>query len=134
EIHAQALEQMLAGAHLVRPALATGAELIFLVLSGLLVAHLIRRSGPLVAAVLGAGAIGLVAAFSWLSFSRAGYLFDPVYSSLALAAVYTGGSLLTYIRTETERAHIRRAFGHYIAAPLVDELARDPDKLKLGGE
>lgn len=134
EIHAQAVEQMLAGAHLVRPPLATGAEIAFLVAAGALVAGLIRRSGALVAAAIGAAAILLVAAGSWLAFSGAGYLFDPVYPSISLLAVYLAGSLLSFIRTETDRARVKRAFGHYVAAPLVEELAKDPSRLKLGGE
>lgn len=44
EIHAQALEQMLAGDHLVRPSWATGAELVFLVIAGFLSAMLIAQS------------------------------------------------------------------------------------------
>jgi adenylate cyclase len=134
EIHAQALEQMLSGEHLVRPAFATGAELMFLVAAGILVALLIPRAGPVAAALIGAGAIGAVAAASWAAFRQGGYLLDPVYPSLALLALYLSGSLLTYIKTETDRARVRAAFGHYVAAPLVDELARNHDKLKLGGE
>jgi adenylate cyclase len=134
EIHAQALEQMLSGAHIVRPALATGAELIFLIAAGALVAWLIRRSGALAAALIGIAAVAVIATGSWLAFAKAGYLFDPVYPSLALLAVYLTGSLLSFIRTETDRARIKRAFGHYLAAPLVEELAADPSRLKLGGE
>lgn len=134
EIHAQAIEQMLSGAHLVRPPFATGAEILFLIAAGALVAGLIRRSGPLAAAGIGAAAIAAVGAGSWLAFSQAGLLFDPVYPSLSLIAVYLSGSLLSFIKTETDRARVKRAFGHYLAAPLVEELAADPSRLKLGGE
>lgn len=134
EIHAQAVEQMLSGAHLTRPAFATGAEILFLLAAGTLVAGLIRRSGALVAAAIGIVAIAAVAGGSWLAFSRGGYLLDPVYPSLALLAVYLAGSLLSFVRTETDRARVKRAFGHYVAAPLVEELAADPSRLKLGGE
>ena len=134
EIHAQAVEQMLAGTHLTRPPLATGVEIVFLLLAGALVAALIRRTGALAAAGIGAGAIAAVTAGSWIAFSQGRYLFDPVYPALALLAVYLTGSLLSYIRTETDRARVKRAFGHYVAAPLVEELAQDPSRLKLGGE
>ncbi|HYD15237.1 MAG TPA: CHASE2 domain-containing protein, partial [Hyphomicrobium sp.] len=134
EIHAQAIEQMLSGEHLTRPALATGAEILFLIAAGALVAWLIRRSGALVAAAIGVAAITIVTAGSWLAFARGGYLFDPVYPSLAVLAVYLAGSLLSFIKTETDRARVKRAFGHYLAAPLVEELAADPSRLKLGGE
>lgn len=134
EIHAQAVEQMLSGDHLTRPPLATGLEIAFLVAAGLLVAGLIRRTGPLAAAAVGAAAVGIIATASWLAFSRMGYLLDPVYPALSLLALYLTGSLLTYVRTETDRIRVKRAFGHYVAAPLVEQLAADPSRLKLGGE
>ena len=134
EIHAQAIEQMLSGAHLTRPPFATGAEIVFLLLAGLLVAEAIRRTGALPAAIIGSVAVALVTAGSWLAFSQSGYLLDPIYPTLALFGVYLTGSLLSYIRTETERARVKRAFGHYVAAPLLEQLAQDPSRLKLGGE
>jgi adenylate cyclase len=134
EIHAQALEQMLSGKHLVRPAWATGAEIVFLILSGVLVAWLIARSGAVTAAIASVGAMGLVWAFSSAAFSNAGLLFDPLYPSLAILALYLGGSLTNYVKAETDRARIRAAFGHYVAPAVVEELARNEDKLKLGGE
>ncbi|MFT3731368.1 MAG: adenylate/guanylate cyclase domain-containing protein [Hyphomicrobium sp.] len=134
EIHAQALEQILSGDHLERPAYATGAELTFIVIVGALVAWLIERSGALVAAAVGVAAIALIIAASWFAYSRAGLLFDPVYPSLSVALLYLGISLTSYIKSEVERAEIRSAFGHYVSAPLVEELARNRDKLKLGGE
>ena len=134
EIHAQALEQMLSGEHLSRPSWATGAELVFLVLAGALAAYLISRSGAVAAAILSLAAIVLIAAVSWLAYGRAGLLVDPVYPSIALVAIYLAGSLTSYMRSETDRARIRSAFGHYVSPAIVEELARTPDKLKLGGE
>ncbi|HML30066.1 MAG TPA: CHASE2 domain-containing protein, partial [Hyphomicrobium sp.] len=134
EIHAQALEQIISGDHLVRPAYATGAEIAFLVLAGALVAWLIERSGALIAAVVAAAAIVLIVAISWFDYVYVGMLFDPVYPSLSIALLYLGVSLTSYLKSEIERAEIRSAFGHYVAAPLVEELARNRDKLKLGGE
>ncbi len=87
EIHAQALEQMIADDHLVRPAWATGAELAFLLLAGLLAAGLIARSetvaryiatsGATAAAVLTVAAIAAVVGLSWLAYGK-GLLIDPV--------------------------------------------------------
>ncbi len=134
EVHAQALEQILAGVHLVRPAYAAGAEIAFLLVVGALVAWLIGRSGALVAAGVGLAAIALVVAGSWFAYSESGLLFDPVYPSLSIALLYLGVSLTSYLKSEIERAEIRSAFGHYVSAPLVEELARNRDKLKLGGE
>jgi adenylate cyclase len=48
--------------------------------------------------------------------------------------VYLATSLDNYVQTERDRNRVRHAFSHYVAAPLVEELARNQDKLKLGGE
>lgn len=134
EVHAQALEQMLSGEYLIRPTYATGLELVYLLAAGAALAWLIARVGAIGAAVVGGAAVALVFAASWLAYAKAGYLIDPVYPSIALLLVYLATSLSGYIATERERARVRSAFGHYVAAPLVEELARDRDKLKLGGE
>jgi adenylate cyclase len=134
EIHAQALEQMLSGAHLSRPAYATGAELMFLLAAGGVVVWLLRRTGPELAAVAGLTAIAAVVGLSWLAFAKGGLLFDPVYPTLALVAVYLATSLGTYVKAELDRAYVRQAFGHYVAPQLVEQLAADAGSLKLGGE
>lgn len=134
EIHAQALEQMLAGDHLVRPAYATGAELAFLLLAGSGLFWLIRKAGPVRAAAIGLGSILAVIAISWQAYARGGLLFDPIYPALALLVVYMATSLVTYIVTETERSRVRAAFGHYIPPAIVDGIVADPARLKLGGE
>jgi adenylate cyclase len=134
EVHAQALEQMLSGEHLVRPAFAAGLELVYLLVLGAAVAWLTTRLGATGAAVIGAGAIVLAFGATWLAYGYAGYLIDPVYPSIAVLLVYLATSLIGYVSTERERSRVRSAFGHYVAAPLVEELARNHDKLKLGGE
>ncbi len=134
EIHAQALEQMLSGAHLSRPAYATGAELLFLLAAGCGVAWLLRWTGPVMAAVAGLAAIAAVVGLSWLAFSNGGLLFDPVYPTLALVAIYLATSLGTYVKAEMDRAYVRQAFSHYVAPQLVEQLAGNAGNLKLGGE
>ena len=134
EVHAQALEQMLSGDHLSRPPFATGLELVYLVAVGAALAWLLGRVGASGTAAIGAAAIVVIFAASWLAYTNAGYLLDPVYPSIAVLLVYLATSLTGYIATERERSRVRSAFGHYVAAPLVEELARNHDKLKLGGE
>ena len=134
EIHAQALEQMIDGSYLRRPAYATGLELAYLLAAGMIVIWLIARFGPLPAALAGLAALAAITAASWSSYANAGILLDPVYPTLATVLIYLGGSLFSYIRSEAERHRVRAAFSHYVAPQLVEELADNPEKLKLGGE
>lgn len=133
EIHAQAVEQMMSGEHLQRPAYATGVELVFMVVSGIGLVWLIRKAGPVRAALVGAGSILAVTLLSWLAYTHAGQLFDPVYPALAMTSLYLASSLVTYIKTETEREQVRTAMGQYVPPAVVDRIV-DEGGLKLGGE
>jgi adenylate cyclase len=134
EVHAQAIEQMLLGTHLRRPDFATGAELLFLTVSCALLALAVYLTGAAQSAMLGATFLIAAATGSWLAYRSFGWLFDPVYPTLAQAIVYIVATVHIYLLTERERNRVRNAFGHYMAPTLVEELASHPEKLRLGGE
>jgi adenylate cyclase len=77
-------------------------------------------------------AIGLVV--PWIAFSQYDLLFDPIYPPATLAAIYVSGSAVAFMRTERERASIRGAFSLYLSPDVVEQVARNPDLLQLGGE
>jgi adenylate cyclase len=133
-LHAQAIEQVLQGSYLQRPDFATAAELLYILVLGTLIALLIYRLGALGSAVLCGAAIAAVIGISWYAFKELGWLVDPVYPAIALAAIYLVGTLVVFLRTERERNRVRNAFSHYMAPALVERLAGDPSRLKLGGE
>ena len=134
ELHAQAVEQILQGGFLQRPDWAKPAEILYILLLGALVAFLIYRAGALGSAIVVVIAVAAVIAASWYAFASLGWLVDPIYPAIALAAIYITGSLFVFLRTEQERNRVRNAFSHYMAPALVERLADDPSRLKLGGE
>lgn len=134
ELHAQAIEQILQGAFLQRPDFAEPAELFYILALGSLIAFLIYRTGAAGSAVLVVIAIAAVVGVSWYAFDVLGWLVDPVYPALSLIAIYVAGTLFMFLRTERERNRVRNAFSHYMAPALVERLAGDPSRLKLGGE
>ncbi|MGD9502570.1 MAG: adenylate/guanylate cyclase domain-containing protein, partial [Methyloceanibacter sp.] len=97
-------------------------------------AFLIYRLGALGSAVLCGAAIAAVIGISWYAFKQLGWLVDPIYPAFSLAAIYLAGTLVVFLRTERERNRVRNAFSHYMAPALVERLADDPSRLKLGGE
>jgi adenylate cyclase len=70
----------------------------------------------------------------WIAYSRYQLLFDPIYPPVTLAAIYISGSVLAFMRAERDRREIRGAFGLYLSPDVVEQLARNPDLLQLGGE
>jgi len=134
EIHAQAIEQIIAGEVLHRPDLSTGVEVVFTVISGALLAFLVRRSGAVSGSLMGAAMLVLVLSSAWWVRKQHGFLLDPTYPGLTLTAIYIFCSGFFYFHTAREKNQVRRAFSHYMAPSIVEELARRPEKLQLGGE
>lgn len=134
DVHAELTEHILGGARLARPDYANGLEAIAIILAGLVAAGLVlalRAAAGAMAA--GAAAVSICAA-SWFSFVREGLLFDPVLPSLALLSGFGLATVLAYRTTEKDRARIRDAFGRYVSPAIVETLASDPSRLKLGGD
>lgn len=103
EAHAQAIEQMLAGDYIVRPDFAPGAEIIFSGIAGLILALAVYGTGAAVGSIVGGFAVASVIAISWLSYTRQGWLFDPVFATGSLSAVYLAASGFLRLVTERER-------------------------------
>jgi adenylate cyclase len=134
EIHAQVIEQVLAGAWLVRPDWAAGAELALAALLALGIAIALPR---ITAATGAAGALLLVAALgalSWHQFSANGVLLDPILPGTSVLITYGSGVVWLYRDEQRRRRQVREAFGRYVSPAVVARLAEDPGKLTLGGE
>lgn len=134
EIHTQIAEQIFSGVYLHRPDWAFGLEFVALGVFGIVLIVLAQRR----AAILGL-AIAVVAIFgsfgtSYYLFRTQGFLLDPLYPAGAAFLIFVTATLIGFIRTEREKAHVRGAFSRYLSPILVDQLSKNPEKLKLGGE
>jgi len=133
-IHAQALQQILYGAYLQRPAWARLAELASLVGFSFIVVFLCPWIGAARTAIVGGLAIMLAWAASSYAFATARILFDPTAISVSVLAVYLTASLLAHLRKEKEERWVRKAFASYVSPALVDILVSDPTQLRLQGD
>jgi adenylate cyclase len=134
EIHAQLTEQILLGEFLARPDWAPGAEILYALALGLFLIVLMQFTGAMSGAIVGILATAGVFHFSWWCFTTHRWLLDPVLPSLEVLVIYLASSFLNFLRTESEKKYIRGAFSRYMSPALVEELAKHPEKLKLGGE
>lgn len=134
EVHAELLEHILTGARLVRPDWAPGAEGFVILLGGALVAWAARRFRPLPAACALLTALTASGVGSWLLFTRGDVLLDPLVPSASWIATYVVGTLFAYRRAESERRYVRSAFQRYLSPEIVEQIAADPSRLRLGGE
>ncbi|MFO1161222.1 MAG: adenylate/guanylate cyclase domain-containing protein [Reyranellaceae bacterium] len=134
EVQAQLAEQMIEHDFLSRPDFADGAEFLYLAAIGVLFVWLLPRLSAGRMTVVAAIFIGIGLAVPWFAFSEYHLLFDPIYPPVTLAAIYVTGTALVFMRTERERAQIRGAFGLYLSPDVVEQVARQPELLQLGGE
>ncbi|MDF1726469.1 MAG: adenylate/guanylate cyclase domain-containing protein [Sulfitobacter sp.] len=134
EIHAQVLENVMAGTMLKRPSQLFGVELASIALMGLAMIALMPLLGAsltLVATIVLAG--GFVGT-SYYLFDAQGKLLDPTFPTFTVVLIAIFMSTINYLREERQRRQIRGAFGQYVSPDLVNQLQEDPDRLILGGE
>ena len=134
EVHVNVVEQILQGRFLKRPFFIVGAERIVIALSGLFVIFLAPFVHVIWLGVVTFLLIGSMFLGSWYGFVHEGLLLDPVYPSIVLFLLFISSSLFSYIRSEVDRRQVKMAFGRYISPVFMEELAKSPEKLKLGGE
>ena len=133
EIHAQVLEQMLAGTGLQRPAWAAPLEATVLVAGGLSVGALALATPALVSFALVAALLALLWAAVYWAFSAHGLLLDPVLLSLVVTFSFVAASIVRHLASERRQTWIKQAFSRYVSPNLVTYLIDQPGALALGG-
>ncbi len=134
EVHAQLIEQILAGDFLQRPDYAFGVELVYMLVLGLLLVVLLPLVGAWWSFAVGALASTAAIGTSWFAFTGAGWLFDPVFPTVRVFVVFLSATIISYLRSESEKRQVRDAFGRFLSPVMVERLAEHPEELKLGGE
>lgn len=134
EVHANILENILQGTQLNRPRDADGKEIVLTVIGGVLMILLVPMVGArltvVMLAVFVAGAVGS----SWWFYTEHRELYGVAYPVLTAILLYMYLTYSNYANEEAQRRQVRDAFSRYMSPALVERLAQDPDRLKLGGE
>jgi len=65
---------------------------------------------------------------------RKGLILDLTYPYPLLALSYTSSTLYRYFTEIQDRKALKSAFSHYVSKEVVEEIAKNPTALKLGGE
>lgn len=73
-------------------------------------------------------------AVNYLAFRYYGLQLEVFYPLLAVAGIYTGITLQGFLAEERERLRIKKAFQSYVAPEVVNQIIRNPEQLRLGGE
>jgi adenylate cyclase len=108
-------------------------NLVFLLL-GLGVGVVSLRFRPLVSILTVLGILTCYLGINFYLFTGQGLWLEVAGPLAVILTVYLVMIGYRYIVEEREKRWVKKAFGHYIPANVMDEILSDPKKLKLGGE
>lgn len=134
EVHVQTVQQLLSGVFLKRPIWVQISEAGATLLAGLLLIFIVHNTSLLIALAAGLTAFVIGGAVSWHAFTEQLILVDPVAPTLTAFATFLVAAGFQFLQTARERSQVRNAFRYYLAPDMVEQLAANPDRLKLGGE
>lgn len=134
ELEAEAIEHILSGRTLTRPAEARALEIAVVLVVGLLLAGLIPRLRLFSAALVSVLMVSLLLVGGWFAFRDFAVVLDPTWPALSISVLAVSAMVYFRRRLESRRAQIRRAFGHSIAPAIVDAVLAFPGKVVLTGE
>jgi adenylate cyclase len=132
DLQAAALGTMMTGTTIQRPGYADTAEVIAIVIAGLLLLFLTRWTYVGLAAVVvlvGGGIAGSIFAYSNLLF-----LFDATAFAVGTTLVALHAYGVKFVSEFLQKQQIKKQFGGYVNPIIVERLQKDPSFIKLGGE
>lgn len=131
--HATAMENILHDDYLQRPLWALLAESLVLLLVALVLGRFLTK----VSVVAGAPVV-VAGALVWhaidLALFTAGYAVVSFLPIGEMMGIYVLQTIYRYNTEEKEKRQIRRAFQFYLTKSVMEEMLKDPTKLKLGGD
>jgi adenylate cyclase len=134
EIHATVIDNILKRNFLQRTAWTSLLDFLSILGLGFLIGLVLPRfsavRGLLFSVVILAGFV----AVNTLLFTQMNLWLNMVYPVIVILAVYVAVTVYRYITEEREKQKIRGAFQYYLTASVINEMLKDPTKLKLGGD
>lgn len=134
EVHANVIDSILKQDFLYRPNWVTLFDLLAIILIGVAMGIIL----PGVKALWGALAAGFILLALILSskfiFQGVGAWMNMTYPILNLVLTYLGITGYRYMTEEREKKKVRGAFQYYLTPSVVEQMLKNPEKLKLGGE
>jgi adenylate cyclase len=134
EIHATVIDNILNRDFILRPLWIRALNILMIILMALIPGLLIPRLSPSRGAPLSMGLFAIYAVANWYLLVHQGMWINLASPFLAFSGVFVAVTVYQYVTEEREKRKIRSAFQFFVSPGVVNEILRDPGKLKLGGE
>ena len=134
ELHATVVENILQGNFLEQSAWTTFIDICGIIVFGMIIGIAIPRLKALQGILLVMVLLGGFVAGNTIIFAKYNTWLNMVYPVLTMMTIYLVITVYRYFTEEREKKKIRGAFQYYLTASVINELLKDPTKLKLGGD
>ena len=134
EVQAHLIHTLLSGVQIQLPDWSEVAELISLVIIGLVILGVVYVAPTALAASICLVVVGGVIGTSYYTWTRELLFFDVTLLSLSALVIFAQSSFNKYFITYQQKQQIKKQFETYLDPRQVYLLQKDPSLLKLGGE
>ncbi len=134
EIHANVVSNILSGNYLKRPAWMVFVDLAIILVLGVIMGIILTPLSAIWNLIVALGAfVGYNFWAQWL-FEKKHLWVSSLYPDMTILFVFIGVVVYKYLTEEKSKKEIKSAFQQYVSHHIVNEILKDPSKLKLGGE
>jgi adenylate cyclase len=131
EVHANLISGMLDGRIKQKPPYMLGAEVILLVVAGVLLAFLIPMLSALWASAGSLAALGAIVGLSFFAWARLDTVLPLATAVLMIGTLYVMNMAYGYFVESRSKRQFTELFGQYVPPELVDRMAADPGKYNM---
>ncbi len=134
EIHATVIDNILHQNFLIHSGWTKFIDICMIILLGFIVGVAVPRVRAAPGVLLILILLAVFAGTNTYLFARYNTWLNLIYPVLTMMTVYLAITVYRYITEEREKKKIRGAFQYYLTASVINEMLKDPTKLKLGGD
>ncbi len=134
EIHATVIDNVLSQNFLKRPGWIGIFDITAILFLGLIPGIVLSRVRGIYGVFFSLLLLVTYILLNWFIFSHYNIWLNLIYPVITILTVYLGITIYKYITEEREKKKIRGAFQYYLNPSVINEVLKDPSKLKLGGE
>ena len=134
EIHATVIDNILHQSFLKRPGWVGLIDITAIIFFGLIIGIILPRVKAIPGVFLGLMFLVTYILITTFVFSHYNLWLNLIYPVVTILVVYLSITIYKYITEEREKKKIRGAFQYYLTPSVINEILKDPARLKLGGE
>ena len=134
EVQANHIQTVLSGVQIQQSYYLELLELVLLLLVMIMILGMVYKLPTALSGIGSLSLVGLQIFGSYYIWTSDLVLFDTFFSSMASLVVFGHASFNKYYITFLEKQQIKKQFQKYLSPDMIEELQKDPSKLRLGGD